>query len=98
MIARVPEFAQDLSWWAAFAIGGAGVAWRVVRCLKSWMTSELGSKLDQIAERVELVEHLTRYHLGPNGESPKLHERIAILEANSIRRRSDDPQTIGATQ
>lgn len=87
----VPEFASDLSWWAAFAGGAVAALWRAVRALKSWMTSELGGKLDQISERLASVEHLTRYHLGPNGESPKLHERIAALERNSICRRDDFP-------
>ena len=92
MIARIPEFAQDASWWATFAAGGAASIWRVVRSLKRWITAELGTKLDAIAERLGEVEHLTRYHLGPNGDSPKLHERIGALERNSQRRREDHPQ------
>lgn len=88
----VPEFASDLSWWAAFAGGAVAALWRAVRALKSWMTSELVSKLDRIDERLKQVERMTHHHLGPNGDSTPLHGRIARLEANSIRRRDDFPQ------
>lgn len=92
MIAQIPVLVQDASWWLASVSGGILVVRRGVIALKAWMTTELGGKLDDIQSRLAEVEHLTKYHLGPNGDSPKLHERIGALERNSQRRREDHPQ------
>ena len=52
MIARIPEFAQDASWWLASVSGGVLVVRRGVIALKAWMTTELGGKLDDIIKEL----------------------------------------------
>lgn len=62
----------------------------VARALKrhrAWLTTEVTPRLDQMhndvldaSERLNELFRLTRYHTGPNGDSPPLHSRIQRIE------------------
>ena len=69
-------------------IAGA-LAW-MARRWRKWMTTNVSGPISELAS-------YARYHLGPNGESPPLHQqvkqidrRLDILETRNERRRNDD--------
>lgn len=72
MIAAVNVADEIIKW--AIPVVGAGIlalirlAYRSLRHLE-----EVGTKVDDL-------HRYTRYHLGPNGDSPAIHTRLQALE------------------
>lgn len=50
--------------------------------------SPLVDRVDNLDRRVEAHSEYTRHHLGPNGDSPRLHDRVDHIESQlaAIRR------------
>lgn len=42
--------------------------------------NDVKAQAKEMAEILTEVGHLQRYHLGENGGSPRLHERVALIE------------------
>ncbi len=59
-------------WLARGVAGGTQTLQADVQEIKS-KQSAMGQKLDE-------VQHLQRYHLGENGGSPRLHDRVTLIE------------------
>lgn len=67
--------------WAELILGGSallGVGWRMLRRI-----SHLLDEIKELATKVIDLTHLTRYHLGPNGDSPQIHKRIEAIDEST---------------
>lgn len=67
----ISSAAQEAAFWVflvAAILGLFGVLWR------------LAAKANHIIDTTENSSKLIRYHLGPNGDTPPIHRRIAELE------------------
>jgi hypothetical protein len=59
-------------------ITGAGSRW-LARGVQAGV-EPLAVEVAHVKESVEEVQHLQRYHLGPNGDSRRIHERVEAIE------------------
>lgn len=42
--------------------------------------NDVKAQVKEMAETISEVKHLQRYHLGENGGSPRLHDRVTLIE------------------
>lgn len=64
--------------WLAGLVVDAAAKW--FRELVKEANAEDSSKLSSLAERFEEHRHYVGYHLGPNGETTPIHERLCAVE------------------
>jgi hypothetical protein len=53
----------------------------VAEPITRWLDSRNEAALHPVLERLDRIDHLTAYHLGPNGSTPPVHLRLQSLEA-----------------
>lgn len=68
-------------------ITGAGSRW-LARGVQAGV-KPLSDELADIKVTVEEVQHLQQYHMGPNGGSPRIHERVAAIERSLMGVRTE---------
>lgn len=78
-------------------ITGIGTRWLARGVAQG--TEELRADVHQIKEKQAVmgdtlaeVQHLQRYHLGENGGSPRLHDRVTLIEGALSEIRSEQSQ------
>lgn len=49
---------------------------------------EVSTATDRIQREASTAAHLVRYHLGPNGTTPRMHKRLEALEEDNKRART----------
>lgn len=90
IVAKIPELVQDVIWTVvsigavAAVLAKAAHGTRVASDgLKDWMTHELLDRLDRgevrfaaIEDKLDANAKYTRHHLGPNGDTPPLHQQV----------------------
>lgn len=90
IFAKIPELVQDVIWTVVSIGAVAAVLAKAAHGtraasenLKDWMTHELLDRLDRGGERFASIENkidanakYTRHHLGPNGDTPPLHQQV----------------------
>ena len=67
----VTEAAQEAAFWVFLVAAVLGLLGGLLR---------LAAKANRIIDTTETSAKLIRYHLGPNGDTPPIHKRIAELE------------------
>ena len=66
-------------------ITGVGQRW-LARGVKAWVEplahdlEAVKVTVDEVKQSIVEVQHLQRYHLGENGGSPRLHDRVTLIE------------------
>jgi hypothetical protein len=60
---------------------------KVTGATTKWLARGVSAGTADLRDHISDLEHLTRYHLGPNGDAPKMHERVQALahEVDEIR-------------
>lgn len=81
MIAVLPPWVEDLmSLWPLWgAIGTIILAWGSWS-LKTWLKVNVADPISKLSGEVTATQHLVSYHLGPNSDSPRMHERVHGME------------------
>lgn len=79
----------------AAALTAIGIAVeRVWGPMRKWLanalTNPLLDKLDEMKDDFDEHRQYVEYHLGPNGKTPPVHERLTIVE-DSVRRIAETP-------
>lgn len=52
------------------------------RGFKRWLTVEL---VDPLSQKIDHLDSYARHHLGPNGDSPPLHEQVKEVREHQLR-------------
>ena len=93
MLAQVPALLREAAAWiGAIVVIVSGLTLIFTRKPFKWIGRKLVSEPfgSWVQRRVEDgtkdLRHVTTYHLGPNGSTPPLHTRIAVLEAQAVIR------------
>ena len=55
---------------------------QAIRQAKRWLVSELA---DPLAQKIDKLDSYARHHLGPNGDSPPLHEQVKEVRDHQLR-------------
>lgn len=82
IISNTPVWFSD---GVAFVVGvGAVVATitQAFRGFKRWLTVEL---VDPLSQKIDKLDSYARHHLGPNGDSPPLHEQVKEVRDHQLR-------------
>lgn len=97
MTAAVPALlAEAAAWIGAVVVVVSGLTLIFTRRPFKWLGRKLVSEPfgSWVQRRVEDgtkdIRHLTEYHLGPNGTTPPIHRRIAVLEVRALVDSFDD--------
>lgn len=92
----VPQAVQNLGAWLIFFGVLFGGSWLPpVRRVAKWLfrrnvSEPLGAWFkEHVAEELQPTAHLVAFHLGPNGTTKPVHERIRELEAFALQRLQD---------
>lgn len=67
--------ASEVTSWLGVGIAAVGLVSGFIVA-----TFKLFAKLDHLADVSAETAHLVRYHLGPNGDSPRLYRRVGRME------------------
>lgn len=93
MVAKVPTLLSEAAAWiGAIVVVVSGLTLLFTRKPFKWLGRKLFSEpfggwvQRRVEDGTKDLRHLTTYHLGPNGSTPPLHTRIAVLEAQAVIR------------
>ena len=81
MLAVLPSIVEDFVrlwpvWAAVGSLLGAGLMWM----LRTWLKINVADPIAGMRAEQSATHHLVKYHLGPNGESPRMHDRVHAVE------------------
>jgi hypothetical protein len=81
MLAELSEMMQDImDLWPLWAAIGTALAGAVAWALKTWLKVNVADPIAGMRAEQSATHHLVKYHLGPNGESPRMHDRVHAVE------------------
>lgn len=110
LFAAVPSALSELAAWIGVAtvIIGGGVAIFTRRPFKwlwkrlasepfsAWTQRQIDQGTKQLREDVDMIRRVTTHHLGKNGDSPRLTDRVGDLEvAHGLEPRPAPPESEG---
>jgi hypothetical protein len=80
MFATIPAWLQTIADTTPLLAGiGTMLAW-IARRWRRWMTDHVSGPIEGIRNDVNNLGDYTRYHLGPNGSSPALHQQVKQID------------------
>jgi len=95
--AQVPAVLRELAAWiGAIVVIVSGVTLIFTRKPFKWVARKLVAEpfgqwvQGRVEDGTKDIRHLTEYHLGPNGTTPPIHRRIAVLEVRALVDSFDD--------
>jgi len=91
MLAKVPTLLSEAAAWiGAIVVVVSGLTLLFTRRPFKWVGRKLVSDpfgqwvQRRVEDGTQDIRHLTEYHLGPNGTTPPIHRRIAVLEVRAL--------------